>query len=657
MRQPAWGGTLWKTLVATGLVAPVATRGVTVCASASEPARQPVSLDDVLASWEGASEPDLSADGRRIVYADEGSVWLIDLPGAESRRLTEGETPRWSPMGDEIAFLRGQPAQVWLRDQTGKERPLARSLGGPPASGLPLPDFSWSPDGRHIATISPLEEPAATDSQKTTDTIVEVHHRRLPPGLSLSVTDVTTGESHEVARTEPGVAWPFSPAWSPDGRRMALIEDVFLATGGEEETRLAILDLETGRMRYPAGHGKRQVISPQWSPDGTRLAFPYSPHEFMSPTRMVCGIMTAAGGEIKCLANDYVIRSVCWHPDNRTLYCLGNRGNTTQILRLDTITGKVQPLTDAPGIHRDLRLSADGKWLVCTYSTPSTLAEVYLLSTDGHERRQLTHVSDRLNPFRLAETELVRWKAPDGLQIEGVLVKPLNYEPGHRYPAIVDLHGGPEGGVWLGFHPEWHWLAAHGYLVFAPDYRASQLYRWCTPPADGPESYRDLMAGVDWLVAQGYADPDRLGVRGFSAGAWLTTWTVGHTHRFKAAIVEGVRCHAEIDYGIGWGPGGNAILAGTLGGRPWEVPDVYRRNSPLTYIPHARTPSLILQGERDMLVEAEMLYTWLHQAGVEVEFVKYLGEGHTIQKREHRADCWLRNLAWFDRHLQRHGER
>jgi len=146
-------------------------------------------------------------------------------------------------------------------------------------------------------------------------------------------------------------------------------------------------------------------------------------------------------------------------------------------------------------------------------------------------------------------------------------------------------------------------------------------------------------------------------VRGFSADAWLTTWTVGHTHRFKAAIVEGVRCHAEIDYGLGWGPGGNAILAGTLGGRPWEVPDVYRRNSPLTYIPHARTPTLILQGERDMLVEAEMLYTWLHQAGVEVEFVKYLGEGHTIQKREHRADCWLRNLAWFDRHLQRHGER
>jgi dipeptidyl aminopeptidase/acylaminoacyl peptidase len=369
-------------------------------------------------------------------------------------------------------------------------------------------------------------------------------------------------------------------------------------------------------------------------------------------------VLSASGGEVQCLASDYFIESVYWHPDHRTVFCRGGRGSTRQVLRVDTVTGQVQPLTDAPGQHRNLCLSRDGQWVICTYQSPTALPEVYLLSTDGRERRRLTWINDRLERFRLAEVEIVRWRAPDGLELEGVLVKPLDYQHGQRYPMIVDLHGGPVQGGMAEFLPEHHWLAAQGYMVFGPDFRGGQTYGWCPPPAEAEHGqdyealdYLDVMAGVDWLVRAGYADPARLGVYGFSYGASLINRIIRHTHRFQAAVaVAGGAAPLEVDYGDI--VGGNAILATEMGGRPWEAPEAYQRHNPMTNLHHARTPTLILRGELDGMAGAKLLYAWLYQLGVEVELVMYKGEGHTISQPEHRADYLRRTLAWFDRHMR-----
>src|SRR5262249_16832997 len=146
-----------------------------------------------------------------------------------------------------------------------------------------------------------------------------------------------------------------------------------------------------------------------------------------------------------CLATDFFIRSLCWHPDGRTLYCCGSRGITTQLLRVDTATGSVALLTNDPGVYENLRVSGDR--ILCTYRTPTSLPELLVLSLDGRERRPLTTVSDRLRSLRLAEVERVEWPAPDGLRIQGFLVKPPGYTPARRHPTIVDLHGGPVGGL------------------------------------------------------------------------------------------------------------------------------------------------------------------------------------------------------------------
>jgi dipeptidyl aminopeptidase/acylaminoacyl peptidase len=239
-------------------------------------------------------------------------------------------------------------------------------------------------------------------------------------------------------------------------------------------------------------------------------------------------------------------------------------------------------------------------------------------------------------------------------------VKPLGYEPGRRYPVIVDLHGGPVGGVRADFRPEWHWMAAQGYMVFAPDFRGGQTYGWYGPPAEAEPGYeeldvQDILAGVDWLVEAGCADPDRLGVYGFSYGAGLINRIISRTRRFRAAVARaGGVAPLDVEYGsmMRGTTIGNAVLARELGGKPWEVPEVYERHNPMTLLHHARTPTLILNGEDDGGFGPNLLYIWLYQLGVEVEYVIYRGEGHVIRQPEHRADCWRRTLAWFDRHLR-----
>lgn len=435
-----------------------------------------------------------------------------------------------------------------------------------------------------------------------------------------------------------------------------------MATGGEEEFHLVVLDRETGIAHYPAGRSRQKAYLPAWSPDGTRLALPFSPHEFVHPWHWDLGVVDAGGGSVQRLAQDYFIGSVCWHADGRNVYCRGGRGSTRQVLRVDIATGNVQPLTDAPGHHEQLRLSRDGHWLVCTYQSPTTLPEVYLLSTDGTVRRRLTRINERLEPFRLAEAEIVQWRAADGLELEGVLVRPLDYVQGQRYPVIVDLHGGPVEGGMAGFHPEYHWLAAQGYMLFAPDFRGGQTYGWCPPPAEAEHGrdyeeldLLDVLEGVDWLVSAGYADPARLGVHGFSYGASLINRIISHTDRFQAAVAgAGGALPWEVNYGsfVQGNVIGNSILAQEYGGRPWEVPEVYRRLNPLSRLHLARTPTLILRGELDGMAGAKALFTWLYQVGVEVELVQYMGEGHVIQKPEHRLDYWHRAWAWLDQHLR-----
>jgi dipeptidyl aminopeptidase/acylaminoacyl peptidase len=610
-----------------------------------------MTLDELLAfppsstGREGVASPDLSPDGTQAVYTLGGEIRRLDLAGQPLPPLGEGSAPRWCPDGSGVAFLRGAPAQLWFHDADGPQRQLTHYPHG-------IADFAWSPGGRQLAVIGPLDPPPPLSAgpQAATSTIVRLPNRRLHR-QGVWLLDLAGGEMRLVARSAPGISWS-APAWSPDCGRLAVLEDWYAATSGSGQDPLAVIHLESGAVDHPLRAHKRVAGAPHWSPDGTRLALPHSPHERLHPFRFACGIVPAEGGEVTNLAGDYFVRSLCWHPGGRSLFACAAQGLATQVLQVDTTTGAVRPLTAQPGVHEHLRPSPDGKGLLCTYRTPTTLPELLYLSADGGERRQLTRVSDRLQSLRLAPVELRRWSAPGGTPVEGVLVKPPGYRRGRRYPAIVDLHGGPVAHLATEFHPEWHFLAAHGYLVFAPDFSGSQLYGWCPAPGFIKQDFADVMAGVDRLVADGIADPKRLGLRGFSYGARLGVWTLGHTRRFQAAVISNGWYHEELNYGGAWGAAGNPPQEEEFGGKPWEVPEVYRRFSPLTYVPQARTPTQLLQSELDGTLQAELVFTWLTQLGVETEMFVYMGEGHVIRRPEHRADAWQRTLRWFERHLR-----
>jgi dipeptidyl aminopeptidase/acylaminoacyl peptidase len=257
----------------------------------------------------------------------------------------------------------------------------------------------------------------------------------------------------------------------------------------------------------------------------------------------------------------------------------------------------------------------------------------------------------------LGEGETVRWAAPDGVQIEGVLLYPAGYEEGKRYPLIAHIHGGPTWQWLMRFVGGWHdwgqWLAAQGYAVLMPNPRGSfgrgRDYAWGNQRNWGHGDFDDVLSGVDALIERGIADPDRLGIGGWSYGGYLTSWAIGHTDRFKAAIVgAGVTDLLSFQAADipSWLPT-QMMLAPS-----YREPEVYLRSSPITYVANAKTPTLILHGasdERVRLGQGKELYHALQALGTPTEMVIYPREPHIFQERHHQRDVLERVAGWFNR--------
>jgi dipeptidyl aminopeptidase/acylaminoacyl peptidase len=597
-----------------------------------------MSLEDLFAPLHRLGRVGFSSDGQQITYEYKG-FWITDRQG-NSERLTEGGAPRWMRDFDQLAFLRGNPAQIWMWDTSGQEQQRTRFPRG-------VSDYAWSADGQHFAVITPGEEAPRMDKPKL-DTIIELHRPEIAPGDELWLVTIASGEMRRGAAAAPGVRWS-QPAAQPDGRQIALMEEGY----EDEAEHVALVDSADGRMERPVAHRIRPCRSPRWSPDGQRLAFLYSPHNYGYPLQLQCAVVPVQEGRpsaIACYGEGYFISEadeLCWHPDGQAIFAVGLRGSTRQLLRIDLASGEVRALTHELGWCGSPCISPDGTWLAFTFTSPTCIGRLCLLPTEGGPVQTILDVDEPLREFHLAEVELVHWRAEDGMELEGVLLKPLDYQAGRRYPLIVDLHGGPAPGGTAFFVPRWHWLASQGYLVFSPDFRSGQTYSWVEPEAQDLDS-SDTMAGVDALIDAGYADPDRMGFFGFSYGADLGAWVLGHTQRFRAAVIQSGGYDWIVGYGLS---GGWTTFSKALGGPPWEAWEAYRRFSPLTYLHRATTPTLLLTGDRD-LVHIRMIHTWLRRAGVEVEAIHYKGEGHSISQPQHRRDWLERMLSWFDRHLK-----
>jgi dipeptidyl aminopeptidase/acylaminoacyl peptidase len=400
---------------------------------------------------------------------------------------------------------------------------------------------------------------------------------------------------------------------------------------------------------------------PSYSPDGKWIAFHSQGGTLNYFAARNVGLIASGGGTIRYLTEHPNLpldvfrggNAFAWSVDSRTLYYLGGDSVRDYLFRQDLASGRLERVTErvsstvsfTPDLSRGVFLKASG----------SRPAEVTLL--EGSAEKRLTNIGAAVAGYPTVEPRKVSWKSRDGLPIEGILMLPFHYQPGQRVPLLVELHGGPTGVVTDSFpvprtYPTQVFLEK-GFAILAPNFRGSVNYgaefRLKNIDSQGFGDFDDVMTGVDWLIAQGIADPQRLGVMGWSYGGYLTAWTIGHTDRFKAASVGAPATDWITYYGQSDGP--RSTLLTYFGGTPWDKPEAYIRHSPRTGIANIRTPALLQVGALDINHNSE-IYWSLTDRNIPVEYVVYPREPHGFSEPAHQRDLMERNLRWFVRWLQ-----
>jgi len=364
-------------------------------------------------------------------------------------------------------------------------------------------------------------------------------------------------------------------------------------------------------------------------------------------------VRRGAGPRVLTARLDRSVLEPCWAADGKRLYALVHDGVRQHLHSVSLASGRVRQLTDGDRFISSLRVR--GRRAVLISESPTSPPEIHAaaLHTALQDERPLTAANPQLRTRSLGRTRILRWRSADGLEIEGLLLLPPNYRRGRRVPLIAAPHGGPAGARGCGFYATDQAMAARGYAVLLPNFRGSSGYGQAFLSANdddfGGGDFQDVMAGVDTVIERGIAHPEKLAILGYSYGGYMTSWAIGQTRRFKAAVVGAGVTSLQSFFGtsdIQW------FTRGYQHGNPWQNPTSYAAQSPMTYVGQVRTPTLIYHGDEDRRVpmeQSEQLYVSLREQGVPTQFVRYPREGHGLTEYWHRRDSLERTLAWLDR--------
>jgi dipeptidyl aminopeptidase/acylaminoacyl peptidase len=683
---------------------------------ASEAGRKTRLTPRTLLEVKRLSEPQMHPDGERIAFVvneadfeeslNVSHIWLTewpiddeedaeDAPGhgskAESesppdspedlaRQLTfsrDGEDyPKWSPDGRFLAFLSARPdptkseddedeepaVQIWVLPENGGEAYCVTDT----KEGVI--DYAWTADSASVVYLAPEPRPRPLESvrkderdRRKVDPVVE-HEDRLR--RQFWQIEVDNGKPKLLHTADYGVQ---EFALAPDDSRLVYVTN---RTGDSNDYHvgdLVLVTLPDGTSRdLPPRPGDKTHL--RWSPDGKRLAFLAWLDPALSYSRQSLYALDLVNADtipdyrlMTDPAFDYDITCFEWCSEDGALYALAAVGTGSEIVRVeDDSTERLS--ADNATVMEDLSVDPDGGALVFVAESATAFPEIFGRDVEG-TLRPLTRLNAEISERHiLPRQEVVSWNSADGTCIEGVLTYPNDYVAGTRIPLITDIHGGPKGRALnrlrsYSFPPVW---AAEGYAVLRPNFRGSEGYGNAFAIANrrdlGGGDFADIMAGVDWCIAQGIADPERLGVMGGSYGGYMTNWAIGHTDRFKAAISMFGIFHLQTDYS-------NSELSrwdnDYLGAYYWEDPEIFRRLSPGSYLTQIKTPTLILHGDEDtntVLSNSRELYQALRHLGVVTQFVHYPRESHGLNEPNHRLDEIRRCLAWMDRFLKHDGK-
>jgi dipeptidyl aminopeptidase/acylaminoacyl peptidase len=638
---------------------------------------------------EWADHPALSPDGRHIVYQRNhfdimkdrrrSHLWLLDTDGARHRPLTSGngsDGPAiWSPQGDRIAWVsaREGSAQIWLRwMDSGQTAVLTQLAEGPD-------DLSWSPDGRTLAftmRVPAESKPLATMPARPKGAewapdvkVIDRLGYRFdgagyvdPAFTHVFVLPAEGGTPRQVTRGN--FQHQGAPVWSRDGRSLFIVSNRADDWEYDQvESEIFRLDLATGAMTALTSRDGPDT-APALSPDGRRLAYVGWDDRKLGYQQMQLYVLDLRDGSTRAVTADFDhdVSAPVWDAEGRGIYVAYAKQGAGHIGWVPAGGGEVRSVAadfDGTAMGRPYgggSFTAAAGRVAYTRSTAQRPADVALVSGKSGPRVLTDLNHDALAHKQLGPVEELWVKSADGLDVQAWLVKPPQFVAGRKYPLLLEIHGGPYENYGARFAPEIQLYASAGYLVLYVNPRGSTSYGQAFADRiqhDYPSrDYDDLMAAVDAVIARGDVDPARLYVTGGSGGGVLTAWIVGHTERFRAAVVAKpvvnwtsfvLTADMYPFFSTYWFPA-----------PPWEAQEHYWKRSPLAYVGKVRTPTMLIAGESDHrtpISETEQYYQALKLRRVDTAMVRIPGASHGINLRPSNMIAQVLNtLGWFARY-------
>jgi dipeptidyl aminopeptidase/acylaminoacyl peptidase len=617
---------------------------------------QTITPEDILSIRE-PGDIQLSPDGKQVAFVITepaasntqprvSNIWAMPVDGSESPRplipgLANAGSPRWSPDGKTLAFLNNQI--YLLRAGEANAVPLTFVPGG-------VEDFEWSPDSKMIAFVARDQPAQKTAGYDAIEVDRQLEYSRL------WISSVSDRKAVQVTKQDFEI---YELAWSPKGDELALVVAPTPKTEDSLNLSLVVVNRSTGEVARTLNKFVNLTGALRWSPDGRLISFYEGP-----PTKEYASwvsVVPAGGGPSRPLLKDYAgsVLRLAWMPDSKHLMAQSVEGTHQALLSVDVATGDIRKLTDIVHSQWSAGFSTNGNTTAYFLQSAGSPSDIWILKTDAPPRK-ITNLNPQTAGWKLGTLREVAWKnSKDGLLRRGIVITPPGYQQGRPYPTIVNTHPG-DTAWWMGWHGSkwWDWgqlLASNGYVVFLPNTRGvtGEGGRMHQTIADwGGMAFQDLIDGVDYLVEQRIADPNRLGIGGWSNGGFMTQYAITHTKRFKAAVAQAGHSDFFSLYGTSYL---SSSLRISFGDSPHVNRKGYDERSPIMSIRNCRTPTLLLHGELDSGVpvgQAYEFYNGLKDLGVETELVIYPRERHNIQERGHQLDIQHRMLAWFDKHLK-----
>jgi len=657
----------------------------------AQPARRPLKLDDV-ARLREVRDPQISPDGQWVAYVvstidvkedkADSRVWVVSFDGKSERQMTRGpeseSSPRWSPDGKYLSFTSSRPGlakgnQVWLLDRDGGEAFQLTDVKGR------LQAYEWSPDSKRLALVVGDPDPEAEAAEAAKESggkpkapkpilIDRYKFKQDGQGYLLSgrhsyiyLFDI---ETKKLERLTTGKWDEAAPSWSPDGTRVAFMSNHGADPDRDPEAQLFVAEAKPGvtEKALTQADSRAGRSRPEWSPDGKWIALlegdekKYGAYS-MNHLAIVASDGSGAPRRIESVeALDRGVSSPSFSADGKFIRFLVTDDRSVYPAQAPLAGGKVDRMLGPPVAVSSWEAAKNLSVVIS--GGDAKYNEVYAFENGA--LRQLTRQNDALfAELEIAPTEDVGFKSKDGTEVHGLLTYPAGYVKGTKVPMLLRIHGGPNGQDQHSFSLERQLFAANGYAVLAVNYRGGagrgQKFSRAIFADWGHYEVEDLQAGVDHVIKMGVADPDRLGVGGWSYGGILTDYMIASDTRFKAAT-SGAGTAFTVSY---YGTDQYIIQYDNEIGPPWDPKawDTYQKISyPFLHADRIKTPTLFLCGERDFnvpLAGSEQMYQALRSLGVETQLMIYPNQNHGISRPSYVRDRFERYLAWYDKYLKK----